>query len=59
MTAIAIKRDGLKSTKFFDNAIKKVFNQEFYDIMGVALGNDIKLQIVQINNQYKDGYNNK
>jgi hypothetical protein len=59
MTAIAIKRDGLKSTKYFDNAVKKVFNEDFYNIMGMALGNDIKLQIVQINNQYKDGYNNK
>ena len=59
MTAIAIKRDGLKTTSFFDNAVKKVFDEKFYETMGKALGNDVKLQIIQINNQYKDGYNNK
>ena len=59
MTAIAIKRDGLKTTSYFDNAVKKVFDEKFYETMGKALGNDVKLQIIQINNQYKDGYNNK
>ena len=59
MTAIAIKRDGLKTTSYFDNAIKTVFNKDFYKIMAVALGDDIKLQIIQINNEFQNGNNNK
>ena len=58
-TASAIKRDGLKTTAYFDNAIKKVFDKQFFETMGKALGNDVRLKIIQTNNEFKDGYNNK
>ena len=58
-TASAIKRDGLKTTAYFDNAVKKVFDKQFFETMSKALGNDVRLKIIQTNNEFKDGYNNK
>ena len=60
MTAAAIKRDGLKTTSFFDNAVKAVFNKDFFAAMATALGGDIQIQIRQIGNKLEhNGYNNK
>jgi len=60
MTAAAIKRDGLKTTSFFDNAIKAVFNKDFFAAMATAFGGDMKIQIRQIGNKMENnGYNNK
>ncbi|MEY5020585.1 MAG: hypothetical protein RJA91_120 [Pseudomonadota bacterium] len=58
-TSAAIKRDGLRSTLYFDNAIKKVFDKGFFDTMAVALGKDVQIQIRQIGNKLENnGYNN-
>lgn len=58
--SFAIKRDGLKSTNYFDNAIKKVFDKGFFDTMAKAIGGDVRLQIRQIGNKLENnGYNNK
>jgi len=57
-TAAAIKRDGLKSTKFFDNAIKTVFNKDFFETMASAFGGDIQLQIRQIGNKIEESNGN-
>ena len=60
MTAAAIKRDGLRTTSFFDNAIKAVFNKDFFATMATAFGGDIQIQIRQIGNKMENnGYNNK
>lgn len=60
MTAAAIKRDGLRTTSYFDNAIKAVFNKDFFTAMATAFGGDIKIQIRQIGNKMENnGYNNK
>jgi len=60
MTSAAIKRDGLKTTSFFDNAIKAVFNKDFFAAMATAFGGDMKIQIRQIGNKMENnGYNNK
>lgn len=60
-TASAIKRDGLKTTAYFDNAIKAVFNKEFFETMATAFGGDVQLQIRQIGNKIEssNGNNNK
>ena len=59
-TASAIKRDGLKTTSYFDNAVKAVFNKEFFTTMATALGGDVQIQIKQIGNKMENnGYNNK
>ncbi len=58
--AYAIKRDGLKTTGFFDKAIKKVFDKAFFETMALALGKDVQIQIRQIGNKLEhNGYNNK
>jgi len=60
MTASAIKRDGLKSTYFFSDAIKEIFDKDFFKTMAVAFGGDMQLQIRQtVNKINKDGNNNK
>jgi hypothetical protein len=60
MVSAAIKRDGLKTTSFFDNAIKSVFNKDFYAAMATAFGGDVQIQIRQIGNKMENnGYNNK
>ena len=60
-TAAAIKRDGLKTTSYFDNAVKAVFNKEFFATMAIAFGGDVQLQIRQIGNKIEsnNGNNNK
>ena len=60
-TASAIKRDGLKTTSYFDNAVKTVFNKEFFTTMAEAFGGDVQLQIRQIGNKIEqsNGNNNK
>lgn len=59
-TASAIKRDGLKTTSYFDNAVKAVFNKDFFAAMATALGGDVQIQIRQIGNKIEhNGYNNK
>lgn len=59
-TAAAIKRDGLKTTSYFDNAVKTVFNKDFFAAMATALGGDVQIQIRQIGNKIEhNGYNNK
>jgi hypothetical protein len=60
-TASAIKRDGLRTTSYFDNAIKTVFNKDFFATMVAAFGGDVQLQIRQIGNKIEssNGNNNK
>jgi hypothetical protein len=58
-TASAIKRDGLKTTSYFDNAIKTVFNKDFFAAMATAFGGDVQLQIRQIGNKIENGNNIK
>lgn len=57
-TAAAIKRDGLKTTSYFDNAIKAVFNKEFFATMATAFGGDVQLQIRQIGNKIESSNGN-
>lgn len=49
LIARKIKQQGLKKTGFFDNAIDQVFNQQFYDKMGKAVGADVRVYIKQAN----------
>ena len=58
-TASAIKRDGLRTTSYFDNAVNTVFNKEFFATMATAFGGDVQLQIRQIGNKIENGNNNK
>ena len=44
-----IKQRGLPKTGFFDNAVDEVFNQQFYDKMGKAIGADLIVYIKQAN----------
>ncbi len=57
LIARKIKQRGLPKTGFFDNAIDEVFNQQFYDKMGQAIGADVRVYIKQatslINNENK------
>ena len=57
LIARKIKQRGLPKTGFFDNAIDEVFNQQFYDKMGKAIGADVRVYIKQatslINNENK------
>ena len=57
-TAAAIKRDGLKTTHYFDNSIKTVFNKEFFATMAAAFGGDVQLQIRQIGNKIESSNGN-
>jgi hypothetical protein len=57
-TAAAIKRDGLRTTSYFDKAIKTVFNKEFFETMAVAFGGDVQLQIRQIGNKIESSNGN-
>jgi hypothetical protein len=58
-TASAIKRDGLRTTSYFDNAVKTVFNKDFFATMATAFGGDVQLQIRQMGNKIENGNNNK
>ena len=57
LIARKIKQRGLPKTGFFDDAIDEVFNQQFYDKMGQAIGADVRVYIKQatslINNENK------
>jgi hypothetical protein len=57
-TAAAIKRDGLKTTSYFDNAVKTVFNKDFFATMAIAFGGDVQLQIRQIGNKIESSNGN-
>ena len=57
-TAAAIKRDGLKTTSYFDNAVKTVFNKDFFATMAVAFGGDVQIQIRQIGNKIESSNGN-
>ena len=57
-TAAAIKRDGLKTTSYFDNAVKTVFNKDFFITMAAAFGGDVQLQIRQIGNKIESNNGN-
>jgi hypothetical protein len=47
LIARKIKQKGLKKTAFFDDAVEKVFNQQFYTKMSQALGADVRVYIKQ------------
>ena len=49
LIARKIKQRGLPKTGFFDNAVNEVFNQQFYDKMGKAIGADLIVYIKQAN----------
>jgi len=49
LIARKIKQRGLPKTGFFDNAVDQVFNQQFYDKMGKAVGADLVVYIKQAN----------
>jgi hypothetical protein len=49
LIARKIKQRGLPKTGFFDNAVDEVFNQQFYDKMGKAIGADLIVYIKQAN----------
>tara|TARA_R110000868_G_scaffold272091_1_gene531371 strand:+ start:52 stop:363 length:312 start_codon:yes stop_codon:yes gene_type:complete len=49
LIARKIKQQGLPKTGFFDNAVDEVFNQQFYDKMGKAIGADLVVYIKQAN----------
>lgn len=40
-----IKKNGLRATRYFDDAVKVIFNQDFQDALSVALKGDITIQI--------------
>ena len=42
-----IKRDGIKPTRFFDDAITSTFNKDFINVMGKALAADVTLKIIR------------
>lgn len=44
----AIKRDGIKASYYFDNAVKNVFNEDFKKSLEVALKNDVLIQIISL-----------
>lgn len=46
--ARAIHRDGLKATKYFDDALKILQSRDFLDAISVALEGDIIIQINQV-----------
>ena len=49
LIARKIKQRGLPKTGFFDNVVDEVFNQQFYDKMGKAIGADLVVYIKQAN----------
>lgn len=46
--AMAIKKNGIKATYYFDDAVKKTFNNDFKATLENALKNDVVLQIRSI-----------
>jgi len=47
LIARSIHRKGLKSTRYFDRAVAKIFNKEFIENIAIAVGGDIQIQIKQ------------
>jgi hypothetical protein len=45
--ATAVKKKGIDATHFFDDALTSVFNKDFLDVVGKAIGADVRLQIHQ------------
>jgi len=50
LIAGAVKRDGIKATYYFDEAVKKVFNQDFVKNLEMALKADLEIKITSIQN---------
>lgn len=46
-TAKASKREGLRATKYFDNAVKDVFGPSFIEALEVALGGEVIVSVRQ------------
>jgi len=55
LIAGAVKRDGIKATYYFDQAVEKVFNQQFVQNLEAALKADLTIKITAI----QDGNNNR
>jgi len=51
--AVKNKRDGLRGTHFFDDAITSSFGADAIEAIGVALASEVKLSIRQINGELK------
>ena len=49
LIAGAVKRDGIKATYYFDQAVEKVFNQQFVENLEKALKADLEIKISSIN----------
>lgn len=47
--AMAIKRNGITPTRFFDDAITATFNKDFINVLGKALAADVSLKIIPTN----------
>jgi hypothetical protein len=56
--ARSIHRKGMKSTHYFDNARKYVFDESFISVMQAALGKDIQIKIRQLGKEITNGNNN-
>lgn len=54
----SIHKKGIKSTHYFDNAQKYVFDKSFISVMETALGKDIQITIKQIGKELNNGNNN-
>jgi hypothetical protein len=58
LLARSIHTKGIRSTHYFDNASKYVFDKSFISVMETALGKDIQIQIRQIGKEITNGNNN-
>ena len=56
--ASSIHRKGIKSTHYFDNAEKYVFDKSFITVMETAFGKDIQISVRQIVKEITNGNNN-
>ena len=57
--ARSIHTKGIKSTHYFDNAAKYVFDASFISVMQTALGKDIQIKIRQLGKEITNGNNNR
>ena len=48
-TATNIKKNGIKQTLYFDNAITSTFNKDFVNVLSKALAADVSLKLIQTN----------
>lgn len=51
LIARSIHRKGLRTTNYFSNAMKLVFDKGFKDALQVAIGADVNIKILQVFNQ--------